>query len=255
MNILVCVKRVPATGSRITLTDDALHIDTKHLGFTISPHEECAVEEAVQLVEAHGGTSVGAHARTRGRRRAAAAALAIGIERAILLDVGDDDRDAVATADAIVEVVRAEEAAGDRVRPAFVRERVRGFRRLSGRHPGRARARTPRRCGREVARDERRVAHGTPRDRRGGRGVRRPAARSGHRQGGNQPSSVPVGPRPDARPRRRRSRIDPSPTRRPGGLKRIKLKLPPEQGGEVEVSSVMAPRRLLPLSRSSSSLG
>jgi electron transfer flavoprotein beta subunit len=34
---------------------DGQEIDTKHLGFTTSPHEECAVEEAIRLVEAHGG--------------------------------------------------------------------------------------------------------------------------------------------------------------------------------------------------------
>jgi electron transfer flavoprotein beta subunit len=43
VNILVCVKRVPATGGRIFLTPDGSDIDTRHLGFTVSPHEECAV--------------------------------------------------------------------------------------------------------------------------------------------------------------------------------------------------------------------
>ena len=52
MNILVCVKRVPATGGKVSLTPDEQEIDTRFLGFTISPHEECAVEEAVRLVEA-----------------------------------------------------------------------------------------------------------------------------------------------------------------------------------------------------------
>jgi electron transfer flavoprotein beta subunit len=46
------------TGGTIVLTDDAQAIETRHLGFTISPHEECGVEEAVRLVEAHGGESV-----------------------------------------------------------------------------------------------------------------------------------------------------------------------------------------------------
>ena len=112
MNVLVCVKRVPATGSRITLTGDAMRIDTKNLGFAVSPHEECAVEEAVRLVETHGGTSV---VLTLGPEEAVEqlqAALAIGIERAILLEADGDGWDAVATADAIVEAVRAEEAAG-----------------------------------------------------------------------------------------------------------------------------------------------
>ena len=31
---------------KLTLTPDAQEIDTRHLGFTVSPHEECAVEEA-----------------------------------------------------------------------------------------------------------------------------------------------------------------------------------------------------------------
>ncbi|HEX2588013.1 MAG TPA: hypothetical protein VHL51_07090, partial [Gaiellales bacterium] len=58
MNILVCVKRVPMTGGTIVLTSDEQAIETRHLGFTISPHEECGVEEAVRLVEAQGGESV-----------------------------------------------------------------------------------------------------------------------------------------------------------------------------------------------------
>ena len=55
MRILVCVKRVPLTGGRMVLTEDEQAIETRHLGFTISPHEECGVEEAVRLVEQHGG--------------------------------------------------------------------------------------------------------------------------------------------------------------------------------------------------------
>ena len=50
MRILVCVKRVPAPGSRINVTEDGLNVDTAHLGFTTSPHEECALEEAAQLI-------------------------------------------------------------------------------------------------------------------------------------------------------------------------------------------------------------
>ena len=45
MRVLVCVKRVPLTGGKITLTEDERAIQTRHLGFTVSPHEECAAEE------------------------------------------------------------------------------------------------------------------------------------------------------------------------------------------------------------------
>ncbi|HCB37816.1 MAG TPA: electron transfer flavoprotein subunit alpha [Acidimicrobiaceae bacterium] len=58
MRVGVCVKRVPSPGSRINVTDDALAVDAAKLGFTTSPHEECAVEAAVQLVEAGGGEVV-----------------------------------------------------------------------------------------------------------------------------------------------------------------------------------------------------
>src|ERR1700722_15397259 len=55
MDVLVCVKRVPTVGGAITVSADGLSVDPRMSGFTISPHEECAVEEAVRLVERFGG--------------------------------------------------------------------------------------------------------------------------------------------------------------------------------------------------------
>ncbi|MEX0834244.1 MAG: electron transfer flavoprotein subunit beta/FixA family protein [Actinomycetota bacterium] len=107
MNILICVKRVPATGGRITLTPDEQDIDTRFLGFTVSPHEECAVEEAVRLIEAHGGTSKVLTLGPPEAEEQLRDALAVGIERAILLDSGGHEWDPGATAAAIVEAVRA----------------------------------------------------------------------------------------------------------------------------------------------------
>ena len=69
MRILVCVKRVPLTGGKMVLTADEQALETRHLGFTISPHEECGVEEAVRLVEQHGGEVTVLDARARRRRR------------------------------------------------------------------------------------------------------------------------------------------------------------------------------------------
>ena len=110
MRVLVCVKRVPATGGQIALTADAQDIDTRFLGFTVSPHEECAVEEAVRLVEAQGGSSV---VLTLGPEVAADQlrdAMAIGIDRAILLETDGSDWDPGATASAITDAVRSQEA-------------------------------------------------------------------------------------------------------------------------------------------------
>ncbi len=55
MRILALVKRVPAPGARINITEDEQHVDDKHLGHAVSPHEECGTEAAVQLIEKHGG--------------------------------------------------------------------------------------------------------------------------------------------------------------------------------------------------------
>jgi electron transfer flavoprotein beta subunit len=112
MNILVCVKRVPAAGGKMSLTADEQEIDTRYFSFTVSPHEECAVEEAVRLIEANGGVSavltLGADAAVDQLREA----MALGIERAILLETDGRDWDAGATAQAIIEVVRAQSTAG-----------------------------------------------------------------------------------------------------------------------------------------------
>jgi electron transfer flavoprotein beta subunit len=108
VNVLVCVKRVPAAAGKITLTADQQEIDTRHLAFTISPHEECAVEEAVRLVTAHGGSStvltLGPEAATEQLRDA----MALGIDRAVLLETDGREWDPVATAAAIVDAVRGQ---------------------------------------------------------------------------------------------------------------------------------------------------
>jgi electron transfer flavoprotein beta subunit len=112
MNVLVAIKRVPATGGHIALTADAQDIDTRYLGFTISPHEECAVEEAVRLIEKHGGSTA---VLTLGPEIAIEQlrdAMALGIDRAILLETDGREWDPIATAGAIVETVEAERIAG-----------------------------------------------------------------------------------------------------------------------------------------------
>jgi len=112
LNVLVCVKRVPVVGDRIVLTADELDVDTRFLGFTMSPHEECAVEEAVRLVETNGGSSV---VLTLGPAEASDQlrdAMAIGIEQAILLETDGREWDPTATAAAIVDAVRAKAAVG-----------------------------------------------------------------------------------------------------------------------------------------------
>ena len=99
------------TGGKIVLTQDAQAIETRHLGFTISPHEECGVEEAVRMVESYGGESV---VLTLGPPEAGEQlrdAMALGADRAIHLVSDGEEWDPQATAGAIVDAIRADETA------------------------------------------------------------------------------------------------------------------------------------------------
>ena len=111
MNVLVCVKRVPQTGGRIVLTADGQAIDTRFLGHTISPHEECAVEEAVRIVEKEGGSSTVLTLGPTGAEEQLRDAMALGIDRAVLLETEGTEWDPVSTAGVIAETIDAQEAA------------------------------------------------------------------------------------------------------------------------------------------------
>jgi electron transfer flavoprotein beta subunit len=108
VKILVCVKRVPITGGKIVLTPDEQAIETRHLGFTISPHEECGVEEAVRLVEAHGGEAVVLTLGPQEAEEQLRDAMAIGADRAIHLVTDGEEWDPQATATAIVDAIEGE---------------------------------------------------------------------------------------------------------------------------------------------------
>jgi electron transfer flavoprotein beta subunit len=107
MHIGVCVKRVPMVGGKIAVTPDGQDVDTRMSGFTVSPHEECAVEEAVRLAERLGGTvtvlSLGpAEAADQLRDM-----LALGAARALLLETDGREWGPIATAEVIADVARA----------------------------------------------------------------------------------------------------------------------------------------------------
>ena len=112
MRILCCVKRVPAPGAKINVTADGLAVDAAHLGFTTSPHEECGVEEAVQLVERHGGEvtvlALGPPEAAEQLRYAAS----VGAHHGVLVATDDSAWDPQRTAWAITTAIRSLEEDG-----------------------------------------------------------------------------------------------------------------------------------------------
>src|ERR1700729_2437381 len=145
MEILVCVKRVPTVGGKIAVTPDGQEVDTRMSGFSISPHEECAVEEAVQITEQAGGSvsvlTLGPEAAIEQLR----GALALGAGRAVLLETDGREYRGVEEAyelplPAVITVkeginlprypslpgrLRAKRAAVERSSPAFTAEGLR----------------------------------------------------------------------------------------------------------------------------------
>jgi electron transfer flavoprotein beta subunit len=106
LDVLVCVKRVPMVGGRVALTADGQDVDTRLSGFTVSPHEECAVEEAVRITERVGGTVT---VLTLGPPEAAEQLrdlLALGAHRGVLLETNGREWGPIATATAIAQSVR-----------------------------------------------------------------------------------------------------------------------------------------------------
>jgi electron transfer flavoprotein beta subunit len=113
MNVLVCVKRVAMVGSRIVLTADSREVDVRQLGFTMSPHEECAVEEAIRIVEHHGGVvtvmTLGPAEASEQLRDAAS----LGATKLVHLVSDGREWDPMATAEALVSAVWSLEADGE----------------------------------------------------------------------------------------------------------------------------------------------
>ena len=98
MNIVVCVKRVPDTETRIRISGDQTSIETDGVKYVLNPYDEFAVEAALQLAEAAGEGSVTLLSYGgEGSKETLRAGLAMGADSAVLL-TGEPTMDGWATA-------------------------------------------------------------------------------------------------------------------------------------------------------------
>jgi electron transfer flavoprotein beta subunit len=111
-NILVCIKRVPDLGGEITLTPDSMSVDASRLGHTVSPHEECAVELAIQAANSSGGEATVLSLGSADSLEQIRDALAVGCTGAVLIKAEAEQFGPADVAAAIADVVRAHERDG-----------------------------------------------------------------------------------------------------------------------------------------------
>jgi electron transfer flavoprotein beta subunit len=112
MDVLVCIKRVPDTGGEILLTEDAMAVDGRHVGHTVSAHEECAVELAISAARATDGTATVLTVGDGDAVEQLRDALAVGCSAAVLVEVEPERCGPADVADAIADVVRDHESRG-----------------------------------------------------------------------------------------------------------------------------------------------
>jgi len=112
-NVLVCVKRVPEASGQILLTDDEQSVDARHVGWTVSAHEEAAVELATQVAAATGGSATVVTVGSSDAVEQLRNALAVGCDSAVLVEADTTAYGPADVAAAIADVVRAHEADGN----------------------------------------------------------------------------------------------------------------------------------------------
>ena len=111
-DVLVCVKRVPDSTSEVVLTEDGQSVDGRYAGFTMSAHEECAVELAAQVTAADRGEATVLTLGDADAVEQLRSSLAVGCTAATHV-VADPQRFGPAdVAREIAAVVREHEAAG-----------------------------------------------------------------------------------------------------------------------------------------------
>jgi electron transfer flavoprotein beta subunit len=107
MRILVCVKHVPDTETKVKVAADGKSLDESGVKMILSPYDEFALEEALLLRDAGGGEVVVACAGRKAAESSLRQALAMGADRAVLIqDDAFDRTDALVRAKALAALAK-----------------------------------------------------------------------------------------------------------------------------------------------------
>ncbi|NMP23849.1 electron transfer flavoprotein subunit beta/FixA family protein [Sulfobacillus harzensis] len=107
MKILVMIKQVPDTATKIRLNPGDVAIQTDGIKWVINPYDEFAIEECLRLREKFGGEVVAVSLGPSRVEEALRQALAMGADRAVHITT-DAALDSLAAAKALAQVARDE---------------------------------------------------------------------------------------------------------------------------------------------------
>jgi electron transfer flavoprotein beta subunit len=106
MDIIVCLKQVPDTESKIKVNAEGTGIETEGLKWVMNPYDEYAVEEALQVKEKLGGTVTIVCLGPDRSVEAMRTALAMGVDEAVHLnDPAFEGSDSFATAKILAKAI------------------------------------------------------------------------------------------------------------------------------------------------------
>ncbi|MCI0589004.1 MAG: electron transfer flavoprotein subunit beta/FixA family protein [Planctomycetes bacterium] len=106
MNVVVCIKRVPATDTRVRVAADGRSLDSQGVEFVLNPYDEFALEEGLRLRERAGSGEVLVLALGPAEaQKELRSALALGADRALLLK-DDAPRDGFAIASSLAAALK-----------------------------------------------------------------------------------------------------------------------------------------------------
>jgi electron transfer flavoprotein beta subunit len=107
MKIVVCVKQVPDTETRVQIAPEGTGIVESDVNWIVSPYDEYAIEEALKIKEAQGGEVVLVTVGPDRAQSALRTGLAMGADSAVhVKDASLDGADTLATARALAGAVK-----------------------------------------------------------------------------------------------------------------------------------------------------
>ncbi len=108
MKIVVCIKQVPDTETKVKIAADGKSLDPAGVDYVLNPYDEYAVEEAIKLKEANGSEVTILCLGTEAATKAIRTGLAMGADNAVLLkDENAAGRDWLSVAKTLAEELKA----------------------------------------------------------------------------------------------------------------------------------------------------